>query len=204
MNISDWLTELHPTCVVVGTFNIYIFQPEWLAEVLELKAGTHFEIETDLSRPGFKLSSKDFDCNWIVRPGRLQLEGVRPNPQLGDTLAKVIQKLPETPLYAIGKNFSFQVSDTSGLRTEIDDFLNFPNFPQGNVTRTLSGLSVEIGRQTYNFVLMKKPNGGMEIAVNIHADAAGLSHAEIIKELKQFNSDRERALEIVDNLWKRN
>lgn len=42
------------SCVVVGTFNIYILRPQWLAKHEIIETGTEVGIETNLTQPGFR------------------------------------------------------------------------------------------------------------------------------------------------------
>ena len=49
------------SCVAVGTFNIYIIQPQWLAQMGVWLKGEKFNLQTDLSRPGFKFHRSEND-----------------------------------------------------------------------------------------------------------------------------------------------
>lgn len=105
------------SCVAVGTFNIYIIQPAWLTAIGIFEVQTPIQIETDLRRPGFKLSSPGFNSTWFVTPGKLSVETSSPRENCGRYVAEVLKHLKWTPVTAIGSNVTFLAN-----RTEIEPF----------------------------------------------------------------------------------
>ena len=89
------LTPRDATCTALGTFNIYIFQPDWIAtRVVEAAGRSDVEGATrevqatakllvDLGRPGLRLKAPDWSPDWTVRPDRLILAD--PTPGGGGT-----------------------------------------------------------------------------------------------------------------------
>lgn len=95
------------SCVAVGTFNIYIIQPEWLTTAGVIKPETELTVEANLNRPGFRLSSPQMKSVWYVAPGRLAIETESPEEDCGYWMAEVLSRLRWTPIHAIGNNVSY-------------------------------------------------------------------------------------------------
>jgi hypothetical protein len=98
------------SCIAVGTFNIYIFQPPWIDRIVPAPAGSEMTVESDLSRPGLKITSPAWPVTWEVRPDRLVLETTSEEADCGSIMDRVCETLPWTPLLAIGSNFAFEAT----------------------------------------------------------------------------------------------
>jgi hypothetical protein len=99
------------SCVVVGTFNIYIVQPHWLSEVEIIPSKTKVAIQADMRSPGFKFKLPDnVDLSWNIRPDRLSTQSERLDVDCGKPIAQVLKKLPWTPVTAVGCNAAFIAS----------------------------------------------------------------------------------------------
>ncbi len=88
-------------CVAVGTFNMYIIQPAWLAKVGIIPKGIGVAIESKLDEPGFRFWSPKLPVRWYVTPSRIQVETQRADADCGELVASVFKSLPETPLIAL-------------------------------------------------------------------------------------------------------
>ena len=96
------------SCVAVGTFNIYIIQPQWLAEMGVWPEGAKCSIQTDLSRPGFKFHRIENDpLRWRVRPESLVVETDESGADCGKPIADVLRHLEWTRIEAVGSNESY-------------------------------------------------------------------------------------------------
>jgi hypothetical protein len=105
------------SCVAVGTFNIYIIQPAWLTAVDIFPSETPIQIETNLRRPGFKLSSQQLKTTWFVTPGKLSVETSSIGENCGRYVAEVLKRLKWTPITAVGNNVAFRAK-----RSEVEPF----------------------------------------------------------------------------------
>lgn len=104
--------------VVVGTFNIHIFTPPWLEKCGVLK-GDPENLEFALSRPGFRISlDADNGTKLVVDPQRIEIISNSPDFDCGELISKILRRLAETPLLAVGVNIVFKAS-----RDDIHDAL---------------------------------------------------------------------------------
>src|SRR5437667_1502871 len=94
--------------VAVGTFNMYIIQPNWLVQVGLFKEGVRVQMQADFTRPGFRFSAEETSYWWNVRPDRLILETESPEIDCGEPLRIVLDTLRWTPLTGIGTNLEFE------------------------------------------------------------------------------------------------
>ncbi len=62
------------SCVVVGTFNIHILHPQWLARRGLIQQGLEIGVETNLTRPGIRLRFPEHGALWSISPDRLVIE----------------------------------------------------------------------------------------------------------------------------------
>ena len=100
------------SCVAVGTFNIYIIQPGWLAKVNILPKAP-VRIEANLTRPGFRFFSPETGPVWIVSPGKLSVESRTGHEDCGRYVAAVLKKLSWTPVSAVGNNVTLRADRTT-------------------------------------------------------------------------------------------
>jgi hypothetical protein len=164
---------LKKSAVIVGTFNIYIIQPAWLREVG--LAGDDVEgvmLETDLSQPGFKMHLPG--VVWRVEPTRLTLETDSSGHNLGATLATVLEKLPWTPLLAMGFNAEYEVE-----RSGFDAAGRWPHpatdADMGGEAALVSigwGAAVTEGDQRYNLSLYSRGDK-FRLSSNVHTELGG-------------------------------
>jgi hypothetical protein len=96
--------------VALGTFNIYIIQPGWLAKVGMLQQEAEMTVEANMSRPGFRLSLPTQKTFWFVSPEKLAIESVEESVDCGQPMADVLAKLPVTPIFGLGNNVVFESS----------------------------------------------------------------------------------------------
>ena len=124
------------SCVVVGTFNIYILHPQWLAKhgVIDLEGGTGVFMEGNLSQPGFRFRlSKDRVAwnTWSIAPSQIAVETEDPAADCGAMIAAVLEALPETPLFGLGNNVVYR-ADLADLETLPGPIREFPQVQSPN------------------------------------------------------------------------
>ncbi len=109
------------SCVVVGTFNIYILHPGWLAKHGIVETGVEVTMESNLARPGFRFRFPKDESIWTVAPDRLSIETRCSTLDCGRIVAAILAKLPETPLFALGNNSHYRADlpELAGLSEAI-------------------------------------------------------------------------------------
>ena len=158
------------SCVVVGTFNIYVIQPKLLTEIGVFPASDEFRIETNLEQPGFRFTCARAPCvKWSVRPDRLTVESTDSDSDNGANIAAVLEALKWTPVSAIGTNLLLEADLTQQAQIA-------PNFrlPTADVEADVGALKqctahvgIQIADQLYNIQLAQRANG-LELALNVH------------------------------------
>ena len=93
------------SCVAVGTFNIYLIQPNLLTQMDVVAKGQKVAISGDLTQPGLRFEIAD--TLWTVRPERLSIESTQPSVHGGDMMSSTLKCLCWTPLMAIGMNCTY-------------------------------------------------------------------------------------------------
>lgn len=156
----------HASCVVVGTFNIYVVQPKLLAEIGVFPTEQPVFVSGDLTQPGIR-----FDVNaakWVVRPDRLSVESERADVDCGELVKKTLTALCWTPIMAVGVNLAFTSSGDS--ETELPANLRLPNHPDATV-RTVH-VCIPHGGSKINFVLTREADE-LLLSMNAHTDFSG-------------------------------
>lgn len=93
------------SCVVVGTFNIYIIQPKLLLEMGVIPTDCKVKLQSDFSHPGIRFELGD--VRWNVRPERLAVESKNPEIDCGIAIGRLLEQLVWTPTMAVGVNTVF-------------------------------------------------------------------------------------------------
>lgn len=157
------------SCVIVGTFNIYIIRPDWLGAVGLLRDDSEVRIESQLTQPGFRLRSSGLDTVWIVDPNRIILQSDNWDVNCGVTADRLIESLPWTPLTALGCNFMFR-GNADAIR-DWDQKTEFPpqNFDGATVKQRSWHMAVQRDDQVFN-LQMSEVDEGVEIRANVHTE----------------------------------
>ncbi len=96
--------------IAVGTFNIHIFTPPWLEKCGVLE-GDPDNLEFALSRPGFRISlGGESENKLVVDPQRIEIISNSPEFDCGELISKILRRLAETPLMAVGANVAFKAN----------------------------------------------------------------------------------------------
>jgi len=183
------------SCVAVGTFNMYILHPQWLAKYEIIEPGTEVGIETNLTQPGFRFRLPDRKATWNVTPNRLVIESPDPGFGCGDTIARILKILPETPLFALGNNFHYQaeLSERDNLSASIRDFPETDPLTeeQSVLQRTFHAGVRRSERETINLQVALKEEG-IELACNVHHELSDRENASeaAVAAAERFFEDR--------------
>ena len=108
--------------VVLGRFNPHIISPPWLAQEKIIVEGETVEAEIAVAGRAVAFRFKTGDLAWHVDYNQLIIS----TEKIADTAAiaaKVVEKLPHTPLAAIGSNFRYRcgLSEWKGRLPKLND-----------------------------------------------------------------------------------
>jgi hypothetical protein len=193
-------------CVVVGTFNMYILHPPWLAKHDIIKEGTEVGIDTDLIRPGFRFRFPQYKATWMVAPDRLVVESDEPKTDCGKPVAKVLRALPETPLFALGNNVHYkaELSELKNLSEAIRRFprAESPTRDQSVVQRTFHVGIKRSEHETINLQILLKEDS-IELACNVHVELDNREKAgkAVVTAAERFFGDQAEALTLAQHFF---
>jgi hypothetical protein len=92
------------SCVIVGTFNVNVVQPRYLAEMDVFPKETKLSLMVNVTKPGLRFSVEDSPFEWQVSPEKVLVETTSENDECGPQAAKMLEALKWTPLSAVGLN----------------------------------------------------------------------------------------------------
>ncbi|HEX6983960.1 MAG TPA: hypothetical protein VF170_01225 [Planctomycetaceae bacterium] len=193
-------TFSNASSVVVGTFNIYIFQPNWIGEVSGVDVGAEGDLQVDFAQPGLRVSFAGRPMKWTIRPDRLLLQSEAPATDCGSIVARVLRLLPLTPVRAAGNNLTVTASpDDPELGPAVDSLIKtLPAQRSVECERRVIGGAIRRGDATYNMVLTVKADK-VDIDVNAHRSASQAAEAEEAARL--FHSDCRTAAALATELF---
>ena len=159
-------------CVAVGTFNIYIVQPEWLTAVEIFPDKTEILIEANLRTPGFRISSPKLRTTWAVAPDRLTIETSFPDEDCGGRMATVLERLRWTPVRAVGNNVTFEADAGEASESAVLTACSLISMPSGYGNRGKSvSVAMEREGRVYNIVL-QAADSSLVLRGNVHTDVS--------------------------------
>lgn len=189
------------TCVIVGTFNIYIIRPDWLGKIGLLPEGSEIRLESQLDQPGFRLSSPKLGARWVVSPNRLVLETKNPIEDCGQTADRILEYLPWTPLTALGANVVWR-----GDAANIETWPHKSRFPPSQVpeefkvTQRSWHIAVKRDEQVFN-LQVSEVEEGVEIRANVHTDLRNKDIDFARETARQFLCQRETCISLIRELF---
>lgn len=189
------------SCVVVGTFNMYIVQPAWLTKIGLFAKNTKVAMWTKFDEPGSRFESPQQNSRWTVTPNRISVETEKPDEDCGAMVAEVLAKLPWTPVMALGNNSIYEAPLEELHQLQYLSSLN-PEVPEGfeMVQRTFH-LGLLRGEQTFNLQLSvtKEP---IELSVNVHTELAGKEPDYCQNAARSFLEHRRQAETLIPKVLK--
>jgi hypothetical protein len=189
------------TCVVAGTFNMYIVQPQWLTKIGVFETGTKVGIWTKFDEPGFRFQPQDLPNRWYVTPNRIEIETDSPAENCGQKMATVLASLPWTPLLAIGNNTVYE-APVSEL-DELSDLKQFSPAPPAEfrIAQRSLVLALMHGEQLYNLQL-SLTDEVIELSVNVHTELGNKESQYSQEAARNFLNHRETAEFLIANVLK--
>jgi hypothetical protein len=183
------------SCVVVGTFNMYILHPEWLARHEIIERGMEVGIETNLAQPGFRFQFSKLKAVWSVAPNRVVIETRDAQMDCGALVGKVLDALPHTPLFGLGNNAVYEadLSEMQALAPAVHHF-PWPKSPNEGETVAQKTFHVAVKRAEHEVtnLQMALTEKTIELSCNVHTelkDRAAAS-AVAVAAAKRFFEDR--------------
>jgi hypothetical protein len=182
---------------------MYIVQPSWLAKIGVFPKGTKYAIYAKLDEPGSRFVPQVVPMSkWTVSPSRIDVETDVCGEDCGEKIAKVLDKLPETPLKAIGNNFTYEapVSELDSLK----EFACFdPAVPEGyEVWQRTFHVGLTKDDQMFN-VQLSVTKEAMELSVNVHTELKDKEEAGYAARVaRSFPKHREQAEFLITNVLK--
>jgi len=194
------------SCVVVGTFNIYILHPQWLTKHGIVAEGTELAIETNLSQPGFRFQFPNSRSTWSIAPVRIGVESQDPDMDCGRVVASILRALPETPLLALGNNVVYQadLGELATLSAAIRDFPRNQRADEGEmvVQRTFHAGVKHGENATFNLQLSLTADS-VELVCNVHTALESLAdaNAAAVAAAEQFIENRRRSRTLAQHFF---
>ncbi len=150
------------SCVALGSFNIYVIQPQVL-HAMGVLDQAKVGIAGDLTAPGIR-----FEANklvWTVRPDRLAAETVDPSVDCASSIRLVLENLLWTPVLAVGLNYTYSCA----LDEPVDGMLQPPIVQDAVQCSAHVGLAR--GEATVN-IQLSRTRELQELAINVNYDLA--------------------------------
>lgn len=157
------------SCAVIGTFNIYVVQPELLAHMGVIDSVKPRAVAGDLTKPGIRFEIDE--AMWTVRPDRLAVESKNQKLDCGLPIEKTLRALSWTPVFAVGINSVWTADE--GAELQLPERLRLPQLPDAE-QRTVH-VAVQRGEQVVNLQLSHfKVKKLLELRINVHSDLNSL------------------------------
>jgi hypothetical protein len=179
----------------VGTFNIYILHPQWLAKHGLIEKGTGVLMEANLAQPGFRFRLPKDRVTWTVAPNQIAVETEDPGANCGDMIATILEALPETPLFGLGNNVVYR-ADFAELGTLPEPISNFPLVPSPNADDKVVQRTFHVGvkhdeHRSTNLQISIKEEEEIELLCNAHTELRDLETKTVaVPAAKRFFEDR--------------
>ncbi len=193
------------SCVVVGTFNIYILNPQWLAKHGLIEKGMGVLMETNLAQPGFRFQLSDQHVTWNIAPHQIAVETDDAEVDCGAKIGGVLGALPETPLFALGNNVVYR-ADLAELESLPQPIREFPFVESSNAAD-------KVVQRTFHFGVKHDQHRTTNLQVSIREDEVELLcnvHTELrdrdtrtcaIPAAKKFFEDRASAKALAQHFF---
>ncbi|HEY4761959.1 MAG TPA: hypothetical protein VIH42_15385 [Thermoguttaceae bacterium] len=194
------------SCVVVGSFNIYIIHPKWLVKHKIIQDEVEVAIQFNLEQAGFRYHIPKHKVTWNVAPDRIVVESEDPEVDCGDFLSKMLIKLPETPLFAIGNNVIYEAEkdELNLLAQTIRDFISSVS-QIGSETLVQQSFHVALERQKHEIVNLQISikNDRIVLMSNVHTNLRDRSDScdAAVKAAMQFIEDKNSVKPLVHHYF---
>jgi hypothetical protein len=187
--------------VVVGTFNIYILHPHWLAKHGLIEKGTGVLMETNVAQAGFRFRMPKDRVTWRIAPTQIAVETEVPEVDCGAIIATVLDALPETPLFGLGNNAVY-AADLTALDALPEHVRKFPQCQSAGVKETVVQRTFHVGlkhdEHRFTNLQISIEEEGIELLHNVHTELRDRdTRTAAIPAAKMFFEDRETAKDLM-------
>lgn len=143
--------------VVRGEFNRAIVTPKWLVGQEILEDGEVQAVLTDHPNAARLFTFGEF--KWHVGPDRLMARGLDPEANdPGPIIARILDKLPHTPVTAIGHNFLFEVASDPSIS---------PLLGARSGQEVARSLELDLTRSEATFVMRSDENSSVTVKATV-------------------------------------
>src|SRR5262245_19180087 len=145
-----------------------------------MRKGVKVKMATDFNRPGFRYIADDL-IQWHVFPDRIIIESEDQSADCGVMLGQILEKLPWTPLIAIGANIEF-----SGDLAELHRVPKECAPPecgakdQYEIKQRSAHVALQRGDKVFN-VQVSDSVTQAELAINIHTEIKDKARQEVTR-----------------------
>jgi hypothetical protein len=191
------------TVVIVGNWNVHIFNPQWLGE--QLFSQPQIEVEVAVSSGSQFFRFRKGDLLLIPSNDRVVIGLLAANDETlleaEKTAVKLLELLPHTPVRAVGLNFGYQEDEPAKSLTTIFDLSDhervssyLPDQVMTQIKRTLL-----VNERNCNMSLAFQ-NGIVTLDLNFHFDVENADEAtdKVRDSLIQCKND---GIELLETLY---
>lgn len=190
--------------VVIGRFNPHIITPPWLVKEQIIADGQPVEAKIAIAGRTIAFQFATGEYTWNVDYNRLIVGTAKPNGNVAAIVAKVVEKLPHTPLTAFGNNFRYGCSLTNWkgrlpkLNEAGPDNLKTYGEVHEVAWKASFGYSDNLTVNVQLNLELTKPSPSVSVSFNFHRQVANA--AALIDAANQFDDDRKRCEELLNSL----
>ena len=190
--------------VLVGGFNPHIIEPAWLmkegvVDEKREKFSLDWQFET-MTGAGFRSRFVLDGLQWEVGLERLKLAS-KGDPSPAPWIERLLEKLPHTPVRAVGHNFQFQCprSEWSGFVPSLPEEESLPDIlGKAAFNRFITRSNLPDGTQiTLTLTFSEKI---VVIGANFHRGVKGIEMA--LEHIRNLEDDRNNMTEVVETISK--
>lgn len=185
---TDW------TIVLAGSWNLAILNPDWFAKEIFGVA----EIQVELVVENLKVQMKYTSGNVVVvpQPDQIIFGARHANAEslsaIEAAALKVLDRLPVTPLSAIGVNFTYLETEVPGALAALFDIDDSHKLADNNIEIKGRSIARELDHsgRTINYAMRQGTNGDVTFSFNFHTDVANAGQAVIALQNKTIEDER--------------
>ncbi len=155
-------------------------------------------LEFALSRPGFRVRLKAEESLLTIEPNKIEVSTLKRDTDCGKILARILKKLPETPMLAAGVNVAFSRTLRNG--ESVRQLTGLPEQVAGEeVERQSIGLRFAITEARSQSITLEKADRLIKMTGN--AEQRGNEARDLADFIEQFMSHVESLQNLIKNAW---
>src|SRR3972149_474279 len=185
---------------------MYIIHPKWLVKHNIIQDEVEVNIQFNLEQAGFRYHILKHKVTWNVAPDRIVVESEDPEMDCGEFISKVLDKLRETPLFAIGNNVTYEAEkdESTLLAQPIRDFISATSHI-GLETLKQQSFHVALEPREHEIINLQISikNDGIMLTCNVHTNLRDRLDAcdAAVQAAKRFIEDRNSVKPLVHHYF---